>query len=63
MTKSGDVTWSVLAPILLALTIACLGATKYMVNVEDKWLKDNIKELRTDVRVIQEDVKLILKGR
>ena len=61
MSKNGDVKWAVLAPLLLGLAIACIGATKFIVDSEDRRLYNNIEQIKLDIRVIQGDVKLLLQ--
>lgn len=59
--KNGFVKWGALVPVLLALAVACMGATVYLVDSADKRLYDNIEQIKKDIRVIQEDVKTLLQ--
>ena len=65
MTPKGNgfVKWGVLAPVLIALAIACLGSSAYLVERSEDSIHENIRLMQVDLREIRFDVKELLKGR
>ncbi len=62
MTPNGSVKWTALVPVLLALAIACLGSSAFLVDRSEKSIHSSIRVIQTDLREIRNDVKTLLKG-
>lgn len=60
--KNDSVRWSILAPVLVAIAIACLGSTAYLVDKSEDSIHGTIRMIQVDLREVRNDVKNLLKG-
>ena len=61
MTRNGKVSWCALVPLLMAFVIACMGATSYMLDTQERTIHNTIKIIQVDLREVRNDVKDLLK--